>query len=560
MSRILALLAAGLALTLPPRLSALDFWDAAPAPALAADLAAAMSTRELAAQVLMLAFPDPVPDQGILSWVETRPLGGIKFFGWNAGTPVQVAEAVAALQRRSQALRWRIPLLVATDQEGGWVRHIKGTTSTTAGNLALGAGGLPADAWKTGRLLGAELRQLGVNMNFAPSLDLYTNAANTVIGPRSFSQDPLQAGVLGMALFRGLESQGVIAAAKHFPGHGDTADDSHGRLPVIHQDRAGLEARELLPYRMLIGEGVPAIMTAHIAYPEVSGSPLPASLNPALVGGLLRRDLGFRGVVLTDDLLMEGARPNGWSIAQAAVRALEAGNDLLLISKPASSQTEAWLSLAAKADAEPAFKTALTAAAVRVLTLKLNALKGPRAVPLLPNPAVLALPQPGGDAFVLDSTARAATVLASSTLPWAAGGGPLLVITPYEAAGRALAARYPGASVLSYPYEFFGADAEQVRQVAARAQGASRVVFVLATPGGLAYLKALEPVADRLAVIALLSPVPLKDTPWVRNAVAVYGTNAAAFQVAASALAGDFTPRGRLPLRFGAFPPRRDGP
>jgi beta-N-acetylhexosaminidase len=532
----------------------LDFWDEGDPAVLAVQLSDAMSVPELASQVLMLAFPDPVPDAAILGWVEARSLGGVKFFGWNAGLPKQVAEATAALQTRSQKTRFRIPLLVATDQEGGWVRHIKGSTTTTAGNLALGASRLPSDAFRTGRLIGAELREMGVNMNFAPSVDLYTNAGNTVIGPRSFGRDPVEAGILGMAFFRGLEAEGVIATAKHFPGHGDTADDSHGRLPVLHLDRATLDQRELVPYKMLIAEGLKAVMSGHIAFPEVAGNGLPASLNPELINGLLRKDLGFRGVVLTDDLYMEGARPNGWSIAQAAEKALEAGNDLLLVSKPGWAQAAAWEDLVGRAQRDPAFLAELKEAARRVLLLKLQSLKGPAAVPLVPQPGRLAIPAAGAEDVVLEATARGATVVASASLPWKSDEAPPLVVTPYDGAYRAIAARFPGASLLSYSFEFFSSDPAVARDIASRVAASRRSIFVLATPGGLTYLKALEPWKDKLAVVSLLSPVYLAEVPWVRDSVAVFGTNAAAFDVAAAAVAGDISPEGRLPLQFGSFP------
>jgi len=513
-----------------------------------------MTVPELASQVLMLAFADPVPDPSILSWVETRALGAVKFFGWNAGTPSQVAEASALLQARSQRTRFRIPLLVATDQEGGWVRHIKGTTTSTPGNLSLGSSGLPADSWKTGNLLGAELRQMGVNMNFAPSVDLYTNPSANVIGPRSFSQDPVQAGVLGMAFFRGLEAQGVIATAKHFPGHGNTPDDSHGRLPVLHDDLATLQKRELVPYKMMIAEGLSAIMSGHIAFPQVAGNGLPASLSPELINGLLRRDLGFRGVVLTDDLYMEGARPSGWTIAQAALKALEAGNDLLLISKPARAQYEAWDTLVARAKAEAPFLTQLRTAARRVVELKLRHLKGPGAVPLATKPASLAVPAPGADEFVLSATARGAAILAAGSLPWLPPGEKTLVITPYDAAWKSLSSRFPGASLAEYEYNFFGFDAATRTALTARVASAPRTVFVLATPGSLAYLKALAPYRDKVAVVSVLSPVYLREVPWVKDAVAVFGTNTIAFEVAAATIAGEIRPRGQVPFRFGDFP------
>jgi len=534
-------------------LSALDFWDDAEPEPLAAALAEAMTPQELASQVLMLAFSDPVPDQSILAWVESRSLGGVKYFGWNAGTPVQVAEASSTLQARSQRTRFRVPLLVATDQEGGWVRHIKGTTTTTAGNLSLGSSGLTGDAYQMGALIGSELRQMGVNMNFAPSVDLYINPAAHVIGPRSFSQDPVQAGMLGLAFSRGLESAGIVATAKHFPGHGNTDVDSHGRLPVIHDSRETLEKRELVPYRMLIAGGIGAIMSGHIAFPEVAGNGLPASLSPQLVGGLLRKEMGFQGVVLTDDLYMEGARPSGWSIAMAAEKALEAGNDLLLISKPARAQFEAWDALVGRALKDQGFHEALKTSARRVLELKLRSLKGPHAVTLATKPQRLAVPAPGAEALVLAATGRGAALVASGSLPWKPGPATLLV-TPYDGAQKAFSGRFPNTSMLEYEYDFFSADPAVKAQIAARVAAAPRAVFVLATPGALGYLKALEPYREKLAVVSVLSPVYLREVPWIKDAVAVYGTNAAAFDVAAATVAGDLTPTGRIPFRFGDFP------
>lgn len=534
--------------------TALDFWDPGDPAVLAGQLVDAMTVPELASQVLMLAFAEPVPDASILTWVEARSLGGVKFFGWNAGTPAQVAEASATLQAKSQRTRFRIPLLVATDQEGGWVRHIKGTTTSTPGNLSLGASGFPSDAWKTGNLIGYELRQMGINMNFAPSVDLFTNANAAVIGPRSFSQDPVQTGVLGMAFFRGLEAQGVIATAKHFPGHGNTPDDSHGRLPILHDDLETLQKRELVPYKMMIAEGLGAIMSGHIAFPEIAGNGLPASLSPELINGLLRKDLGFEGVVLTDDLYMEGARPSGWTIPMAAEKALEAGNDLLLISKPARAQFEAWDDLVNRAKRDPAFLAALKTAAHRIVLLKLKMLRGPQAVPLAPKAQRLSVPAPGAEAFVTNATARGATVVASGSLPWNVADGAPLVVTPYDSAWRALVSRFPGATLLEYEYNFFGSDAATRDAIVARVAASKRTVFVLATPGNMTYLKALAPYREKVAVVSVLSPVYLKDVPWVKDAVAVYGTNPVAFDVAAATIAGEISPLGRVPFRFGDFP------
>jgi beta-N-acetylhexosaminidase len=216
-----------------------------------------MSDEEVLGQVLMMSYPGDEPNALLLDWVERRCLGGVKVFGWNAEDSTKVAEAVGRMQGRALGSRLGIPLLVATDQEGGWIRHVKGATTVTPGNMAIGASGRPYDAYRSALIIGRELAALGVNMNFAPSVDLATKPKSYIIGPRAFSDDPQAVAVLGSAFVKGLADAGVIATAKHFPGHGGTEADSHGVLPVIRIDERTLWERELLPFRLLAAEGVP---------------------------------------------------------------------------------------------------------------------------------------------------------------------------------------------------------------------------------------------------------------------------------------------------------------
>jgi len=218
---------------------------------------------------------------------------------------------------------------------------------------------------------------------------------------------------------------------------------------------------------------------------------------------------------------------------------------------------EAWNGLVARAQSDPEFLVGLKAAVKRILLLKLKELRGPRAVPITLHPQKMAMPVSDADPFVLQTTARGATVLVSGSLPWKPAGGAPLVVTPYIGAYRPVADRFPGASSLEYGYDFFGFDPAMLAQIVARVAASRRTVFVLATPGGVAYLKALEPYQDKVAVVSVLSPVYLREVPWVRDAVAVYGTNAEAFDVAAATLSGEIAPRGKLPFRFGNFP--KDG-
>ena len=172
-----------------------------------------MSDEEVLGQLFMLAYPGDTPPPLLFDWIGKRGLGGIKIFGWNAEDTTKVAEAVAALQQAALASGRKVPLLIATDQEGGWIRHVKGATSQTPGNMAIGASGRPYDAYWSGYYIARELEALGINMNFAPAVDLATRPRSSIIGPRAFSDDPEESAALGVAYYRGTAAAGLIATA-----------------------------------------------------------------------------------------------------------------------------------------------------------------------------------------------------------------------------------------------------------------------------------------------------------------------------------------------------------
>ena len=274
---------------------------------LAARLTAEMNDEQALSQTFMLAWVGAEPSPLILDWIGRRNIGGVKIFGWNTDNTQRLAETVGELQRTALAAGLGIPLFVATDQEGGMVRHVRGSTSQTPGNMAIGASGRPIDAYWSGYYIGRELALLGINMNFAPALDLYTSRDSTLIGPRSFGENPVQAGILGAAFARGHRETGVIATAKHYPGHGGTALDSHGVLPRINVPFELMWERELLPFRFLVREGIPAIMSGHLAFPDTEAGTAPASFSPWFLQDVLRGRMAFRGLIITDDLMMTGA-------------------------------------------------------------------------------------------------------------------------------------------------------------------------------------------------------------------------------------------------------------
>jgi beta-N-acetylhexosaminidase len=541
------------------------FWQAAADPTAtpaqaAARLAGAMSDDELLGQALCFGWVGTVPSPEILSWIRDRGIGGVKIFSRNVTDLPGLARDVAAMQRQSQATPLAVPLLVATDQEGGWVRHVKYETSVSPGNLAIGAGGLTRDAYLAGWHLGRELAALGINMNFAPTADTYSDPAASAIGPRSFGSDPAAVGLLSAAFAAGLGKAGVMATAKHFPGHGSADRDSHGRLPVVHVDLATLLERDLVPYRILAREGVSAVMSGHLAFPDILGDLTPASLSPFMLRTLLRGRLGFRGMVVTDDMEMEGALDGTRDVAVACRRALEAGNDLLLLSHSPPSQERVWTALAAAMRREPAFRAVVAAAATRVLEQKLRFL-GPRgSAALFPDPGrvAAAIPSPGAAEFFRQGAARAVTLVAGARVPWRPARGERVLLCgqldEFFTEGRA---RWPDADALAFSYEpFYGARADDLARVPGKVRAYDTVVFCLANFNSLDVLDLLRDLGPRVVVISALSPVYLAEVPWVTTAVAVYGTGRDSFRAGFAVLAGEFTATGTMPLSFppGAAP------
>jgi beta-N-acetylhexosaminidase len=319
---------------------------------------ASLSPRERAAQLVwpqMFGDFTPIGSAGwtrLVSLIETERVGG---FVMSIGSPIETASKLNAVQRLS-----RVPLLIGADYEagagfrsrGGYfvpnAIYLGGATQFTA-QMALGAAGDTALAYEQGRITAIEGRALGVHMAFAPVLDVNNNPNNPVIGPRSFSEDPATVGALGAALIRGLRDHGMLATGKHFPGHGDTDRNSHLSITEVNASRQRLDTVELAPFRRAISAGVDAIMTFHGVVPALDTTPVPATLSPVIMQGLLRRELGFGGLLITDALDMNGVlarvRPSGQAtnltglygtvdspgLAEIVKQAVAAGNDVLLM-------------------------------------------------------------------------------------------------------------------------------------------------------------------------------------------------------------------------------------
>ncbi|MFS0692900.1 glycoside hydrolase family 3 protein [Streptomyces nitrosporeus] len=258
-------------------------------------------------------------------------VGGIIYFAWahNTRDPHQIADLSNGIQRAGLAGPTPLPLIVSTDQEHGIVCRVGEPATLMPGAMALGAGGSRSDARTAGRVAGAELAALGINQNYAPVADVNVNPANPVIGVRSFGSDPEAVAGMVAAQVKGYQSAGIASAAKHFPGHGDTSTDSHTGLPYIHHTREEWEELDAPSFRAAIAAGIDSIMTAHIVVPALDPSEDPATLSRPILTGILREELGYDGVVVTDSLGMEGVRTK-YGDERVPVLALLAGVDQLL--------------------------------------------------------------------------------------------------------------------------------------------------------------------------------------------------------------------------------------
>lgn len=274
---------------------------------------------------------DPITGipQSLADDLRQYPVGGIVLFSQNLLNRQQCQTMVAAYQELS-----RIPMFVCVDEEGGAVSRLGGNAAMDFpqfGPMAsIGASGENSDAYHVGYTLGSELLELGFNLDFAPVADVDSNPKNTVIGDRAFSTDPETAAKMVSACVRGFRDAGTLCTLKHFPGHGDTAQDSHQGEVTLNKTLEELQKTELPPFSAGIQAGAPVVMVGHISLPKITGSDVPASLSPELITDLLRDSMGFNGLIITDAMNM-GAITEQYSSDEAAVLAILAGCDLILM-------------------------------------------------------------------------------------------------------------------------------------------------------------------------------------------------------------------------------------
>lgn len=329
-----------------------------------------MTLEQQVGQLLMVGFDDLSPSPEIIDLIQNYHVGGIILFSRNIQDARQVFALTHRLQEIARSAGHAFPLLIATDQENGLVRRLGTGTTIFPGNMTLGAIGSEQIVYDVALATGEELKALGINMNLAPVVDVNNNPANPVIGIRSFGEHPEAVARLAVAAVQGYRASGVVATLKHFPGHGDTATDSHLALPVISHGVERLEAIELFPFKQSIEAGAECIMTAHIALPMLMGENiLPATVSPMIVRELLRERLGYDGVVISDCMEMN-AITRTVGTEQGSVMTLQAGTDIALVSHTYARQRASLHAIYAAVESGALSKAAIQQSVERVLSLK----------------------------------------------------------------------------------------------------------------------------------------------------------------------------------------------
>ena len=325
----------------------------------------ALSLPQLCGQLLVVGFSGTSLPPALQAALRAGRMGGVIVFKRNLPT-LEVAHALncAALGAAPADL----PPFIAVDQEGGRVGRLPPPFLKLPAMKKLGALGDEALLRRAGGVLGSELQKLGYNLDFAPVLDVDSNPDNPVIGDRAFSADPAEVARLAGALLDGLQGAGVMACGKHFPGHGDTHLDSHLELPFVRHPEARLRAVELPPFRDAVKRGVATLMTAHVVYDGLDAD-RPATLSPRISTELLRGELGFEGVLFSDDLEMR-ALADRMSVEESSVAALRAGCDALLVCSDLALAERAHAALVREAERDADFRARCTQAATRGLATR----------------------------------------------------------------------------------------------------------------------------------------------------------------------------------------------
>jgi len=521
---------------------------------------AGLTVEQKVGQLLLLGFGGTEMDDTIASFLDEMQPGGVALFSRNVADPETTMRLIRAVRTHDprtsssslSSTNGALPMFVAVDQEGGSVVRLKTDAVILPSAMALGATDDPVLARRVGQALGRDLLAWGFNMNLAPVLDVSSNPKNPVIGVRSFGGDPVRVGEVGVGYITGLTDVGVVAVAKHFPGHGDTDTDSHYALPVLMHDRARLDAVELRPFARAFGAGLPAIMTAHIALPKIAeGDDVPATVSGKVITGVLRDELGYDGLVITDGLEMQGIIDR-FGAGEAAVRAVVAGADMVMVLWFPEKKKEVRRALLDAVASGRLSRARLDQAVRRVLEQKARSGMFTRVEPTMPA----ALRQlRDNDRRALDEVAqRAITLVRNTNGAVPVKGRVVVAAAPQGAFLRGLEKRAK-AHTISLPWaptkRATSVDVDRIVSLATEKQADVIVIGLQSADhsGVVRGVKARLPKVP-VVVVSFGSPWLIAGFPDVEGYVCAYGWRDDSAAAAAAVVAGDATATGVLPVKL----------
>jgi beta-N-acetylhexosaminidase len=491
--------------------------------------------------------------------------------------PYEAAELLNRLQSES-----KLPLLFAADFERGVSMRLTGTTVFPHA-MAFGGDGKVEDAETFGSITALEARAIGIHWNFFPDADVNSNPANPIINTRSFGEDPKQVGDLVAAYIKGAHEGGMLTTVKHFPGHGDTATDSHLGVASVNVDRAHLESIELPPFRQAIAAGVDSVMVAHVTVPALDSDPNHvATISPAIVSDLLEKQLGFKGIIVTDALDMAAlTHLFANNIGRAAVEAFKAGNDVLLIPADFPASYNAMLQAVQSGEIS---RERLDHSVLKILKTKASlGLQDARTVDvkalanLVGKPGNLAFGQQVADAAVtlvrdngkvlpLKSNGTVKTGLPYTTQEETQNRVVAVLFSDDvrtdsgRAFGREFRARIPDARVLYVDPRIAAGMSDEVLKAVDEAKAVVAAVYVVPTAGkvgntvamadatGALLQQLLDRTADKTAVVAMGNPYLAADFPKIENYMCTFSNASVSELSAVKALFGEIAIRGHLPV------------
>ncbi len=510
-----------------------------------------MDVRIAMGQHFFSGFAGPHMTDTFIRNVREHKIGNAILFEYNVLGKEALASLCAEITALITAETGYAPL-IALDQEGGAISRLKEDATVFPGAMATAATGIPDYARQAGRITAQELRAMGVNLNLAPVLDVNSNPKNPVIGVRSYGDNPTSVAQYGTAAAQGLLDGGILCCAKHFPGHGDTAVDSHIGLPTVSKPMEALEACELIPFQAAVAMGIPAVMTAHILFPALEPERLPATMSPRIIGGLLRQRMGFQGLVLSDCMMMDAIAAHYGTVA-GSVAALRAGVDMVFVSHDAALASEAAQAANQALAVGQIDKDAFAASTARILAAKAAL-----------TDTALPLSQVGCPVHraVSQSITRAA-ITSVANAPFALGNDPLFIgcarFRPTLAANpedtsqcfpKTMRALLGGSAAVIAP----DPDDAQIEAALAQAAGRSAIVIGLYNATGCTGQRQLVLRAAQLGLpvcaVALRAPYDIADLPPSVCTYAVYDYDLRTMAALADVLCGKQTASGRLPVKL----------